>query len=86
MTPEPQCHLWLSAPSVPTAPLHLPLQALVPFHNLGLLVGLFSPRCADLWPATRREAVSCVHSLLYLQLGYEGEPPWLGSSVCVLGG
>lgn len=47
----------------------------MPFHNLGLLIGLFSPRCADLWPATRQEAVSCVHSLLYLQLGYEGEPP-----------
>ncbi|XP_029779511.1 maestro heat-like repeat-containing protein family member 1 isoform X3 [Suricata suricatta] len=51
---------------------HLHISALVPFHNLGLLVGLFSPRCADLWPATRREAVSCVHALLYLQLGYEG--------------
>lgn len=51
---------------------HLHVSALVPFHNLGLLVGLFSPRCADLWPATRQEAVSCVHSLLYLQLGYEG--------------
>lgn len=47
-------------------------QALVPFHNLGLLVGLFSPRCADLWPASRREAVDCVYSLLYLQLAYEG--------------
>lgn len=62
-----------SHPHVPTAPPP-PLQALVPFHNLGLLVGLFSPRCADLWPATRQEAVSCVYSLLYLQLGYEGEP------------
>ncbi|XP_004679984.1 PREDICTED: maestro heat-like repeat-containing protein family member 1, partial [Condylura cristata] len=51
---------------------HLHVSALVPFHNLGLLVGLFSPRCADLWPATRQEAVSCVHSLLYVQLGYEG--------------
>ncbi|XP_054564362.1 maestro heat-like repeat-containing protein family member 1 isoform X1 [Eptesicus fuscus] len=51
---------------------HLHVSALVPFHNLGLLVGLFSPRCADLWPATRQEAVSCVYSLLYLQLGYEG--------------
>ncbi|KAF5917222.1 hypothetical protein HPG69_006030, partial [Diceros bicornis minor] len=51
---------------------HLHISALVPFHNLGLLVGLFSPRCADLWPATRQEAVSCVYSLLYLQLGYEG--------------
>ena len=74
-TPEPQCHLWLSAPRVPTVSLHLPLQALVPFHNLGLLIGLFSPRCADLWPATRQEAVSCVHSLLYLQLACVGEPP-----------
>ncbi|XP_078209019.1 maestro heat-like repeat-containing protein family member 1 isoform X10 [Callithrix jacchus] len=51
---------------------HLRVSALVPFHNLGLLVGLFSPRCADLWPATRQEAMDCVHSLLYLQLGYEG--------------
>nr|XP_055170134.1 maestro heat-like repeat-containing protein family member 1 isoform X1 [Nyctereutes procyonoides] len=51
---------------------HLHVSALVPFHNLGLLIGLFSPRCADLWPATRQEAVSCVYALLYLQLGYEG--------------
>ncbi|XP_047641436.1 maestro heat-like repeat-containing protein family member 1 isoform X3 [Phacochoerus africanus] len=51
---------------------HLHVSALVPFHNLGLLIGLFSPRCADLWPATRQEAVSCVYCLLYLQLGYEG--------------
>ncbi|XP_061028007.1 maestro heat-like repeat-containing protein family member 1 isoform X3 [Eubalaena glacialis] len=51
---------------------HLHIRALVPFHNLGLLLGLFSPRCADLRPATRQEAVSCVYSLLYLQLGYEG--------------
>ncbi|XP_037383816.1 maestro heat-like repeat-containing protein family member 1 isoform X2 [Talpa occidentalis] len=51
---------------------HLHISALVPFHNLGLLIGLFAPRCADLWPATRQEAVSCVHSLLYVQLGYEG--------------
>ncbi|XP_036685770.1 maestro heat-like repeat-containing protein family member 1 isoform X12 [Balaenoptera musculus] len=51
---------------------HLRISALVPFHNLGLLLGLFSPRCADLRPATRQEAVSCVYSLLYLQLGYEG--------------
>ncbi|XP_064443774.1 maestro heat-like repeat-containing protein family member 1 isoform X13 [Mirounga angustirostris] len=47
-------------------------KALVPFHNLGVLIGLFSPRCADLWPATRQEAVSCVYALLYLHLGYEG--------------
>lgn len=49
-------------------------QALVPFHNLGLLVGLFSPRCADMCPATRQQAVDCVYTLLYLQLGHEGEP------------
>ncbi|XP_077928000.1 maestro heat-like repeat-containing protein family member 1 isoform X3 [Halichoerus grypus] len=51
---------------------HLHVSALVPFHNLGVLIGLFSPRCADLWPATRQEAVSCVYALLYLHLGYEG--------------
>ncbi|XP_010628834.1 maestro heat-like repeat-containing protein family member 1 isoform X2 [Fukomys damarensis] len=51
---------------------HLHVSALVPFHNLGVLIGLFSPHCADLWPATRQEAVNCIHSLLYLQLGYEG--------------
>ncbi|XP_057647697.1 maestro heat-like repeat-containing protein family member 1 isoform X1 [Chionomys nivalis] len=51
---------------------HLHVSTLVPFHNLGLLVGLFAPRCADTWTTTRQEAVGCVHSLLYLQLGYEG--------------
>ncbi|KAG8515439.1 Maestro heat-like repeat-containing protein family member 1 [Galemys pyrenaicus] len=51
---------------------HLHVSALVPFHNLGLLVGLFSPRCADLCLAGRQEALSCVHTLLYVQLGYEG--------------
>ncbi|XP_051045168.1 maestro heat-like repeat-containing protein family member 1 isoform X3 [Phodopus roborovskii] len=51
---------------------HLHVSTLVPFHNLGLLVGLFAPRCADTWPTTRQEAVGCVYSLLYLQLGYEG--------------
>uniref|UniRef100_A0A452V4H8 Maestro heat like repeat family member 1 n=1 Tax=Ursus maritimus TaxID=29073 RepID=A0A452V4H8_URSMA len=68
----PSAPLWLSPQVSLQDPPHLPLQALVPFHNLGLLIGLFSPRCADLWPATRQEAVSCVHALLYLQLGYEG--------------
>ncbi|XP_075405229.1 maestro heat-like repeat-containing protein family member 1 isoform X2 [Tenrec ecaudatus] len=51
---------------------HLHVSVLVPFHNLGLLVGLFAPRCADMWPVTRQEAVNCVYLLLYLQLGYEG--------------
>lgn len=51
---------------------HLQVSTLVPFHNLGLLVGLFAPRCADTWTTTRQEAVGCVYSLLYLQLGYEG--------------
>lgn len=51
---------------------HLHVSMLVPFHNLGLLVGLFAPRCADTWTSTRQQAVGCVYSLLYLQLGYEG--------------
>ncbi|XP_052016912.1 maestro heat-like repeat-containing protein family member 1 isoform X7 [Apodemus sylvaticus] len=51
---------------------HLHVSTLVPFHNLGLLVGLFAPRCADTWTSTRQQAVGCVYSLLYLQLGYEG--------------
>ncbi|XP_055482603.1 maestro heat-like repeat-containing protein family member 1 isoform X2 [Psammomys obesus] len=51
---------------------HLHVSTLVPFHNLGLLVGLFAPRCADTWTTSRQEAVGCVYSLLYLQLGYEG--------------
>lgn len=51
---------------------HLLVSTLVPFHNLGLLVGLFAPRCADTWTTTRQKAVGCVYSLLYLQLGYEG--------------
>ncbi|XP_029325466.1 maestro heat-like repeat-containing protein family member 1 isoform X5 [Mus caroli] len=52
--------------------LQIMVETLVPFHNLGLLVGLFAPRCADTWTTTRQEAVGCVYSLLYLQLGYEG--------------
>lgn len=57
----------------PSPPPSISSQTLVPFHNLGLLVGLFAPRCADTWTTTRQEAVGCVYSLLYLQLGYEGE-------------
>lgn len=63
-------------PLAPPPPLSISPQTLVPFHNLGLLVGLFAPRCADTWTTTRQEAVGCVYSLLYLQLGYEGEPCW----------
>lgn len=57
----------------------------MPFHNLGLLVGLFAPRCTDLCAATRQEAVSCVYSLLYLQLGYEGESLGPGSGMSTSG-
>lgn len=71
LSPSPRLR---PSPQGPHSTPNLPLQAVVPFHNLGLLIGLFSPRCADLWPATRQEAVSCVYCLLYLQLGYEGEP------------
>ncbi|KAM3839577.1 maestro heat-like repeat-containing protein family member 1 isoform 4-T5 [Vipera latastei] len=44
----------------------------VPFYNLGLLTALFSPRCTDSLPRIRQHAVDCVHSLLYIQLCYEG--------------
>lgn len=65
-----------SSESLQPCPPNISPQTLVPFHNLGLLVGLFAPRCADTWTTTRQEAVGCVYSLLYLQLGYEGEPCW----------
>ncbi|XP_027713438.1 maestro heat-like repeat-containing protein family member 1 isoform X2 [Vombatus ursinus] len=51
---------------------HLNVIAIVPFHNLGLLVGIFSPRCADSLPSLRHDALDCVYSLLYIQLFYEG--------------
>ncbi|XP_007488818.1 maestro heat-like repeat-containing protein family member 1 isoform X2 [Monodelphis domestica] len=51
---------------------HLNVIAIVPFYNLGLLVGIFSPRCADSLSTLRHNALDCVYSLLYIQLFYEG--------------
>ncbi|XP_039177275.1 maestro heat-like repeat-containing protein family member 1 isoform X3 [Crotalus tigris] len=50
----------------------LNVSKVVPFYNLGLLMALFSPRCTDSLPSVRQHAVDCVHSLLYVQLCYEG--------------
>ncbi|KAJ6661488.1 hypothetical protein lerEdw1_014397 [Lerista edwardsae] len=50
----------------------LVVSAVVPFHNLGLLMALFAPRCTDSLASVRLRAVDCVYSLLYIQLSYEG--------------
>uniref|UniRef100_A0A8C6VAA1 Maestro heat like repeat family member 1 n=1 Tax=Naja naja TaxID=35670 RepID=A0A8C6VAA1_NAJNA len=50
----------------------LNVSKVVPFYNLGVLMALFSPRCTDSLPSVRQHAVDCVHSLLYVQLCYEG--------------
>ncbi|XP_013930774.1 PREDICTED: maestro heat-like repeat-containing protein family member 1 [Thamnophis sirtalis] len=50
----------------------LNVSKVVPFYNLGVLMALFSPRCTDSLPSVRQQAVDCVHSLLYVQLCYEG--------------
>lgn len=65
LTPWPG--LWPRGSSAPFL-----AQKVVPFYNLGLLMALFSPRCTDSLPRVRQHAVDCVHSLLYIQLCYEG--------------
>uniref|UniRef100_A0A670J0H4 Maestro heat like repeat family member 1 n=1 Tax=Podarcis muralis TaxID=64176 RepID=A0A670J0H4_PODMU len=50
----------------------LNVNTVVPFYNVGLLIALFAPRCTDSLAGTRQHAVDCVHSLLYIQLYYEG--------------
>ncbi|KAL8181435.1 UNVERIFIED_CONTAM: Maestro heat-like repeat-containing protein member 1, partial [Gekko kuhli] len=50
----------------------LNVSTVVPFHNLGLLMALFSPRCTDSLASIRWRAVDCVYALLYVQLCYEG--------------
>lgn len=57
---------------------------MVPFYNLGVLMALFSPRCTDSLPSVRQHAVDCVHSLLYVQLCYEGNP-WGAGGGCSTG-
>ncbi|KFV64779.1 Maestro heat-like repeat-containing protein family member 1, partial [Dryobates pubescens] len=50
----------------------LNVSVIIPFYNLGVLIALFSPRCSDSLASVRQHAVDCVHSLLYIQLCYEG--------------
>ncbi|XP_037308997.2 maestro heat-like repeat-containing protein family member 1 isoform X1 [Pungitius pungitius] len=50
----------------------LTVKNMVSFHNLGALLGRLSPRCSDPCPAVRTAAMDCIHSLLYIQLRYEG--------------
>uniref|UniRef100_A0A669F749 Maestro heat-like repeat family member 1 n=1 Tax=Oreochromis niloticus TaxID=8128 RepID=A0A669F749_ORENI len=51
---------------------NLTVKNMVSFHNLGALLGRLSPRCSDPVPAVRAAAVDCIHTLLYIQLRYEG--------------
>ncbi|XP_005943888.1 maestro heat-like repeat-containing protein family member 1 isoform X1 [Haplochromis burtoni] len=51
---------------------NLTVKNMVSFHNLGALLGRLSPRCSDPVPAVRAAAVECIHTLLYIQLRYEG--------------
>uniref|UniRef100_A0A3Q0SCX7 Maestro heat-like repeat family member 1 n=1 Tax=Amphilophus citrinellus TaxID=61819 RepID=A0A3Q0SCX7_AMPCI len=51
---------------------NLTVKNMVSFHNLGALLGRLSPRCSDPVPAVRFAAINCIHTLLYIQLRYEG--------------
>lgn len=51
---------------------NLTVKNMVSFHNLGALLGRLSPRCSDPVPAIRAAAIECIHTLLYIQLRYEG--------------
>ncbi|KAE8599954.1 hypothetical protein XENTR_v10017409 [Xenopus tropicalis] len=53
----------------------LNVNAMVPFYNLGLLIGKISPRCSDSVASVRRRTVDCIYYLLYIQLRYEGFAP-----------
>ncbi|CAL8337909.1 unnamed protein product [Gadus morhua 'NCC'] len=50
----------------------LTVKNMVSFHNLGALLGRLAPRCSDPHPAVRLAAISAVHTLLNIQLRYEG--------------
>ncbi|XP_075437274.1 maestro heat-like repeat-containing protein family member 1 [Ascaphus truei] len=47
----------------------------VPFYNLGLLIGRLSLRCSDSLASIRQRTVDCIYYLLYIQLRYEGFAP-----------
>lgn len=53
---------------------------MVSFHNLGALLGRLSPRCTDPHPDVRTAAIDCIHTLLYIQLRYEGKGAYHFSS------
>ncbi|XP_041424164.1 maestro heat-like repeat-containing protein family member 1 isoform X2 [Xenopus laevis] len=53
----------------------LNVNAMVPFYNLGLLIGKISPRCSDSVASVRQHTVDCIYYLLYIQLRYEGFAP-----------
>uniref|UniRef100_A0A8D2IYX6 Maestro heat like repeat family member 1 n=1 Tax=Varanus komodoensis TaxID=61221 RepID=A0A8D2IYX6_VARKO len=50
----------------------LNVSTVMPFHNLGQLAALLSPRCTDSLASVRRHAVDGICALLYVQLCYEG--------------
>ncbi|XP_063808201.1 maestro heat-like repeat-containing protein family member 1, partial [Pseudophryne corroboree] len=51
--------------------LKLNVNCVVPFYNLGLLIGRLSTRCSDSVPSVRQRTVDCIYYLLYIQLRYE---------------
>ncbi|KAM8966713.1 maestro heat-like repeat-containing protein family member 1 [Pelodytes ibericus] len=53
----------------------LNVNCVLPFHNLGLLIGRLSTRCADSLASIRQRTVDCIYYLLYIQLRYEGFAP-----------
>nr|XP_033790369.1 maestro heat-like repeat-containing protein family member 1 isoform X2 [Geotrypetes seraphini] len=50
----------------------LHIHTVVPFHNLGLLIGLLSPRCSDSLATIRQQTLDCIYYLLYIQQLYGG--------------
>ncbi|XP_063306959.1 maestro heat-like repeat-containing protein family member 1 [Pelobates fuscus] len=50
----------------------LNVNCVVPFHNLGALIGSLATRCADSLTSIRQRTVDCIYYLLYIQLRYEG--------------
>ena len=64
--------LWIWITNTPLRAVRC--QNMVSFHNLGALLGRLAPRCSDPHPAVRLAAISAVHTLLNIQLRYEGTP------------
>nr|XP_057909847.1 maestro heat-like repeat-containing protein family member 1 isoform X2 [Doryrhamphus excisus] len=51
---------------------NMTVKNMVSFHNLGALLGRLSPRCSDPHLVVRTGAIDCIHTLLCIQLRYEG--------------